>query len=376
MKRISILLLVVATTACGGGGGGGGGGDDGSGSDPGDILSQREFDYNAALRIAALRLTGEIPSTQEINTVAQAGDLAAQKTAYETLLTDYMNRPTFARQMFLFWRDTFKMGETAEFDTAAALAAQLTVTNGAYTGLFTQATGNCPTFDGTTFTAANCTNGGPQAGVLGNPGAMKLFFSNFGFRRVKWVQETFDCLKFPVELGGAPVDVGGAAPYTGQWPFTSIAGKSNGGRVDFQDVSSVICAQCHQSINHIAPLFAQYDMNGAFQTQIAVPTPLDGAPLAMASDYLPAGEGLGWRYGVPVTDLTTLGAAIAADPSVAGCGVTRMWNWALGKGDVVDKLEQVPAETIQTQVDAFVASGYKLKDMIYAVYTSEDFTKF
>jgi len=53
-----------------------------------------------------------------------------------------------------------------------------------------------------------------------------------------------------------------------------------------------------------------------------------------------------------------------------------MWNWALGKGDVVDKLEQVPAETIQTQVDAFVANGYKLKDMIYAVYTSEDFTKF
>ena len=377
MKRISILLLVVATTfACGGGGDGGGGGDDGSGSGSDDILSKREFDYSAALRIAALRLTGDIPTMQEINSVAQAPDLAAQKAAYETLLTDYMNRPTFARQMFLFWRDTFKMGETAEFDTAAALAAQLTVTNGAYTNLFTQASGNCPTFDGTNFTAAECTNGGPKAGVLTNPGAMKLFFSNFAFRRVKWVQETFNCLKFPVELGGAPVDVGGASPYTGVWPFQSIAGASNGGRVNFQDVSSVICAHCHQTINHIAPLFATYDMNGVFQNQISVPTPLDGAPLAQATDYLPTGEALGWRYGVPVTDLPSLGAAIAADPKVAECGVARIWNWALGKKDIVDALEQVPTETIQSQLDAFIASGYKLKDMIRAVYTSDDFTKF
>lgn len=67
---------------------------------------------------------------------------------------------------------------------------------------------------------------------------------------------------------------------------------------------------------------------------------------------------------------------MAADPDVAQCGVARMWNWALGKTDIVDTLQVVPPETIQAQVDAFTQGGYKLKDLIYAVYTSDDFVKF
>jgi hypothetical protein len=53
-----------------------------------------------------------------------------------------------------------------------------------------------------------------------------------------------------------------------------------------------------------------------------------------------------------------------------------MWNWALGKNDIVDALEDVPVETIQIQLDNFTAGGFKMKDLIYAVYTSDDFTKF
>jgi hypothetical protein len=94
------------------------------------------------------------------------------------------------------------------------------------------------------------------------------------------------------------------------------------------------------------------------------------------SDYLPTGETTAWRLGVPAADLPALGAAIALDPAVAECGVARMWNWALGKTDIVDTLQEVPTETIQAQVDAFTASGYKMKDLIYAVYTSDDFVKF
>jgi len=206
---------------------------------------------------------------------------------------------------------------------------------------------------------------------------MKQFYSNFAFRRVRWIEETFDCLKFPVELNGTPVEIGAASPFTGEWPFDSIAGTDSGGRVNFKDVSAVICANCHQTINHIAPLFANYDMNGVFQPQIAVTTPLDGAPLAQLSDYLPAGQQqTAWRFGQPVADIPALGAAMAADPDVAKCGVARMWNWALGKTDIVDTLQEVPAEVIQTQVDAFTANGFKMKDMIVAVYTSDDFTKF
>jgi hypothetical protein len=245
--------------------------------------------------------------------------------------------------------------------------------------MFTAGADNCPTFteaDGT-FASAECTNNGPKAGVLTNPGVMAQYFGNLAFRRARWVQEVFVCTKFPAEVSTAPTDVGGAAPYTGVWPFNSIASPTNGnGRINFQDTSAVICANCHSTLNHLTPLFAYYDMNGVYQTNIAVPTPLDGAPLAKMSDYLPSGETTAWRLNVPAADLPALGQAIAADPAVAECGVARMWNWALGKTDIVDTLQEVPPETIAAQVDAFKASGFKLKDMIYAVYTSDDFVKF
>lgn len=384
MKRISILLMAaaLAVPACSADPSTTGDdtpGDDGTTNDEWDKeLAKREYDYNAALRIAALRLTGDLPTMAEILQVSQAGDLAAQKVVYEGLVSNFMARPTFARQMFFFWRDTFKMGETAEMDFAPAYAAQISVDNLNYTQLFTAATGTCPTVDTTTgvFTPGDCVGAGPRAGVLTDVGAMKQTFGNFAFRRVKWVQETFDCLKFPVELGGAPQEVGGPSPYTGAWPFTSISGTNNGGRVNFLDVSSVICANCHQTLNHIAPLFAYFDDMGAYQTAISVPTPLDGAPMARLDDYLPAGETTAWRYQVPAADLPGLGAAMAADTDVAKCGVARMWNWAMGKQDIVDTLSEVPTATIQGQLDNFIASGFKMKDLIYAVYTADDFVKF
>jgi hypothetical protein len=402
MQRISVLLFAaaIAAPACSTGGDtGGGGGTTNSCGDgvcqagetesscPSDCtatgdqwdqqLNSRVTDYNAALRIASLRLTGTLPSMADITAVQAAPDDTAKKTAYANLVTTYMNAPQFKTQMLGFWRDTFKQGGTPALDTAPVFATKLSVENGSYMDLLTASSGNCPTFDGTTFTAAECANGGPKAGVLTNPGVMTQFYSNFAFRRTRWVQETFVCGAFPAEVAAAPTDVGAAAPYTGVWPFDSIAGTASGGRVDFKDTSATICANCHSTINHIAPLFANYDMAGAYQTTIAVQTPLTGTPLAKLSDYLPAGQtATAWRFGKPAADLPALGAQMAADPQVAACGVARMWNWALGKTDIVDTLQQVPTTTIQAQLDAFTQSGFKLKDLIFAVYTSDDFVKF
>ena len=340
----------------------GSGSGSGSGSQTGDewddLLAQREVDYNAALRIAALRLAGRLPTMDEINAVAQAPDDPAKKVAYEGLVQQYMSSPDFARQMFFFWRDTFKMGETAMLDTAPAFAARLSVNNGSYMDMFTAGADGCPTFDATagTFTSAECTNNGPKAGILTNPGVQAHYFGNLAFRRSRFVQETFVCTKFPAEYApqGQEQDVGGAAPYTGVWPFNSISSPTNGGgRINFQDTSAVICANCHSTLNHLTPLFAYYDVNGVYQTAISVPTPLDGAPMARMTDYLPAGETTAWRLNVPAADLPALGQAIAADPAVAECGVARMWNWALGKTDIVDTLQEVPTATIQAQIDAF-----------------------
>jgi hypothetical protein len=280
--------------------------------------------------------------------------------------------------MMYFWRDTFKLGETAEMDTAPAFAAMLSVQNRSFTELFTATTGACPTFNEAagTFAAADCVGAGPKAGVLTNQGVMKQFYSNFAFRRVKWIQETFDCVKFPIDLTGTPVDVGGATPYAGDYPHESISGTANGGRVNFREAVAVQCAHCHKNLNHIAPLFANYDVNGAFQNTISVKTPLPMEPLAVRLDYLPPEQGTSWRFGIETPDMTSFGAAVAADADVAKCGVARMWNWAMGKGDIVDLLLDVPASTIQAQVDAFTQNGFKMKDLIFAVYTSDAFVKF
>ncbi len=341
-------------------------------------LAERVVDYSAALRSAALRLTGELPTLAELKQVGNAGNGAAGKAVYEAQIRRYLDGPRFARQMFRFWQDVLKMGDQPGLDSAPAFVAKLVVDDRSFLEVFTARTGTCTSFDPRTgqFTPADCTNAPVTTGLLTHPGMNAQFFSNFGFRRVRWVQETFACTAFPAEIAATSVSVGGAAPYTGAFPFASIAGTATGGRVDFRNTSSVICANCHSNMNHIAPLFAHFDQAGAFQPQIVVPTPLPDAAPAVLGDYLPAGEPLAWRSDVTVTDMTGLGAAIAADPDVSACVIARLWNWAFGKLDIVDGATRVPAATIERQVAAFEASGHRIRGALLDIFTHDDFVRF
>jgi hypothetical protein len=349
--------------------------DEGGGDTWEDRLDERKVDYGAALRSAALRLTGDLPTLAEIKGVVGASDVPA---AYRGQLAAYMDDPRFARQMVEFWRDTFKMGDDEMLDSAPIYAAQTVVEGRPYTDLLTATAGTCPTFDedAGTFQPGECGNGAPAgSGLLGNPGVMRQFYSNLAFRRTRWVQEIFACTAFPAEVT-TPTDVGGASVYTAPWPFESIAGYDNGGEIDFLDVSSVTCANCHATMNHLAPLFANFDEDGVLRSGIQVHKPTDGTPLAAASDWLPSGQATAWRLGVPTPDLAALGQAMAADPAIAECAVARTWNWAFGKTDIVDTLSVVPSEVIADQVAAFEANDYDLKQTILAVFTADDFIRF
>jgi len=391
MNRISRLLAcacLAALAACNSGSLDNGGDDDvdiDAGADGSDaaptadewdeLLGLREVDYSAALRKASLRLLGDPPPLAEIKFVADAAD---PKQAYEALVASYLEDPRFARQMLVFWRDALKMGNNGMLESAPVFAAELVVEDRPYTELFTATNGTCPTFDGetSTFTPADCDNGVPvHAGLLTHPGVNAHFVSNMAFRRVRWVQETFDCVAFPAEVTEAR-DVGGAALYTAPWPFESIAGTVNGGDVDFLDVSAVACANCHATMNHIAPLFGSFDDQGVWYPEIQVTNPTEGLPTTKLTDWLPAGEQTAWRYGYPAADLPALGQAMAADPAIAECAVARVWNWAFGKGDIVDALSIVPDQTIAAQVASFAGNGYRLKQTIYEVFTSDDFVRF
>ncbi len=348
----------------------GGDGDttDGESVDP--ALAARQIDYNEALRTASLKLTRRTPTLAQIRRVETAVD---PKVAYEAELDLLLESPAFAARMLKFWQDTMRMGGPG-LDTAPALAAKLTVEEGRLTDLFTLETGNCPTFDGETgtFTPADCASGAPaEAGVLTDPAVMRQFYGNMAFRRVRWVQETFFCSKMPAEIAETPLSMNGK-DYTSPWVFESISASP----IDFQDTQSVVCANCHSTMNHIAPLFGNFDADGMWQAGIAVMTPLAPEPVPTElSHWLVPGEATAWRLGQEAGDLPALGAVLAEEPGLSECLVARAWNWSMSKEDIVADLATVPYSVLEPYVLDFDVDR-NFKQTLRSIMTSEDFVSF
>ncbi len=344
---------------------------------PKTVLDDRVVSYPDALRTASLKLVRNLPTLQQIKTLTSATD---QKAAYEKQIDELLADARFTSRMIKWWQDTMRQGGGAangkpSRNTAPTFAARVMVDDRPYTDLFTATTNTCPTYDAATNTFAdgNCDNGvGTHAGVLTNPGVMMQFYSNMAFRRVRWVQEVFACTKFPAEYAAQPSQVKGA-DYTNPWPFEALATKP----IDFQDTSSVVCANCHSTINRIAPLFANFNADGQWMNSSQVMTPTVPDPLTTEFDHwLNAGEPLAWRKGAEVKNLPELGQAMANDPDVAECAVARMYNFAMSKEDIVSDLATVPTEVLQPYLDEFNGNGMNLKATLRAILLSDDFVKF
>lgn len=341
---------------------------------PSEILDQRQIDYGAALRIASLKLIGEVPNLERIKGLEAASD---KKAYFEAAIDAMLADPRFAAMQVRYWRNTFKSGGSAKLDAAANFAAMTVVQDRPYTDLFTAQRGTCPTFDEEqgTFTAGDCAGAGPTVGVLSDAGLMQQFYAPMAFRRVRFVQETFVCSKLPVEYSTDPAPFG-AGIYTGPYPVTSISGKliDDQARVDFHDSKSTMCVNCHVTLNHAAPLFANFDEQGAYDaSEIQVFLPSNDR--AARTDWLPEGELTSWRFGKNAADLSAYGAAMAADPDVARCAVTRAWNYAFSRGNVVDDASPVPRAVSDGLLPAF-QNGFKVKPLLRAIFTSDDFVKF
>jgi hypothetical protein len=346
------------------------------------LLDSRKVDYGEALRTASLKLTGDLPTFDQIQKIATAADEKAQKTAYEAEIDKMLADPRFAKMVFKFWQDTLATGGTRgagfpSYDFSAAYAASVIVNDKPYSEMFTATTGTCPTFNAATgvFTAGNCPGTGPTAGLVGNPDLQSNYFSNMAFRRARMLQEKFACSKFPAEFSTSAKPMG-AGTYTSPWDFDSISGGA-GAKIDFKSTDSIVCANCHTTMNHFAPLLAYYDDKGAYTMgTIQVQTPVSGNPKSIPTDWLPAGQSFAWRNGKPVTDIPSLGAAMAADPDVQRCINTRLYNWAMSKGDVVNDIAAVPAVITDPFLKVFTDNGQKIKPVIKAIFTADDFVKF
>jgi hypothetical protein len=365
-----------AMTGSGGAGGVGGG-------HTGTALDGRVLDYNEALRTASFKLVGNAPPLQDILDLKNAAD---QPTAYANLIAKMMMDPRFTVRMIAFWQNTMKMGGpasgmTPSFDTGPTYAARLVVEGQPFTNLFTATTNTCPTYDTVNqkFVDGSCTNGAPVvAGILTDPGALAQYYGNMAFRRNRFYQEVFVCQAQPAELSATPIPMG-AGDYTSPWPFESIAGTDNGGTINFHDTSSAICANCHSTSNHRAPLWGNFDANGQYQSTIQVHVPVAMLPFAQMSDWLPqtpTPEPTAWKFGVPAPDLGAMGAAMAADPQVLGCAVKRMWNYAMSKGDIIIDAADVPDDVVATFNAMFISNGYNLGAVLQAMLVSPDFVRF
>lgn len=400
MRRTSVLLslaAIVSVAACSGDnpsslennqsqGNNGNGNTNPTGGDPEGvpstpvektILDERVVDYNAALRTASLKLVQALPTLQQIVDVSEATD---KKAAYEAKIDEMFADPRFTRRIIKWWKDTLRQGggangDAPSRDTAPVFAARVMLEERPYSDLFTATTGTCPTYDNdaNAFVDGDCNNNVPvHAGVLTNPGVQYQFYSNMAFRRVRWVQEIFVCTKFPAEYSETPIQKGGSE-YISPWEFETIGTTP----INFQDTSSVICANCHTTMNHIAPLFANFDMNGMWTDSIQVMTPTTPDPVTTEiGHWLRPGEVTAWRLGEQAPDLPALGKAMAADPDVAECAVARMWNFAMSKEDIVSDLATVPTEVLAAHLEEFKTNNMNLKQVLRSMFTSEDFVRF
>lgn len=395
----------TTTTATGGAGGDtntGGGGEGGQGGDGGGAtttttasttgtgggsgdptLDNRVLSYTEALRSASFKLVGNAPTLQEMMDLESTPD-AEKPAKYAALIDEMMTRPQFRVRMVEFWKNALRMGGAANGsipsrDTAPVFAARITVEGLPYTDLATKTSNTCPTFDPATgtFTDGECSNGIAPVGILTDPGVHALFYGNMAFRRSRFFHETFLC-RMANEPVAEPTDMpgpNGPAGYVGPWDWFSITG-GPGAAVDFHLAQGVVCANCHVTWNHRAPLWGNFDSNGMYQPNIVVLAPTLGLPVAKRSDWIPDTEPTAWKFGQPAANLTELGARIAADPEVHDCAVARMWNYAMSRGDIVETQIKVSDKVVAPLVAELKANNFSLKNTLRSILLHDDFVRF
>ena len=368
-------------------------------------LDERVQDYGQALKVASLKLVGNLPDLDQVYELADTAD-DAKPEKYAELIDEMMADPRFNTRMIEYWRNVFKQygaGLPVDDDnddgtppvmppnreTAPVFAARMVVEGRPWTDLLTATSDTCPTYDYDldAFVAGECDNGITPAGILTDPGTQSLFWGNLAFRRNRFYHEIFTCRNANAPGGAEPTDTpstvgpcGDGAPpdnYNSPWPMDSIVGGCDSAPVDFHEYNAtVVCANCHATWNHRAPLFANFDRLGMQQATPQVLVPTEGSPFAVREDWLPTGEPTAWKFGMEAADLSQLGQVMASDPDVVECGVKRMWNYAMSRGDIVDNETPVPDTVISDLVTDFEANDYNMRQVLKDILVSDDFVRF
>ncbi|MFO0578903.1 MAG: hypothetical protein U1A78_33280 [Polyangia bacterium] len=248
---------------------------------------------------------------------------------------------------------------------------------------------------------------GQEAGVLTNPGFMAQYYSNFGFRRARLINEVFACTRYPAEFAAMPQLVGSAL-YSSPWPKESVtstasapesdranlltfprrraptadntSATTNAKDVVYFDLAAG-CQNCHSTLNRRAPLFMGFDAvgywSGTYTGKSMVHSTVTDTPFTQLGDYLPKGDTmLAWKLNKPATTFLEFGQQMADDPQVGKCFMVRAWNNAYSRDDVVNDLALVPESVIADLGAYFMANNWNMKLALEKLYTDPNFIRF
>jgi len=186
--------------------------------------------------------------------------------------------------------------------------------------------------------------------------------------RGKFVREHFLCQMAPPP----PIGIDTSLPeVTDERPVT------NRERLSIH-LSNEACAGCHKLLDPIGLGLEQYDAIGAFREKQLVtifPTRDEAAkktktkPTEYRLDIDVEGEVVGLKNG-RFRNPMELGEILAAEPSCRKCVVKQLFRFAMGRQESFDD-----RLTIDEAMRRFEASGFKFRELIISIATSETFLR-
>jgi len=198
----------------------------------------------------------------------------------------------------------------------------------------------------TTFQTRSLPADGPRVGILGKAG----FLSEFANQkegsptlRGKFMRENFLCTPINPPPGDVITVLDDPPP---DMPMTKRQRLEN-------HRTMPACNGCHQFMDPLGLPLETFDAIGRYRTTD------HGLPIDPSGDF----------NGQPVADARGLGQAVGGSLAVARCLVRKYYSYATGHEE-----RSADYSVLNTLADAFQASGYKLRDLILDVATSDAFT--
>ena len=298
-----------------------------------------------AIRVAAARMLGVTPGREAVGNFAEEYfrmDRIATQGKDPVLFPAY--GPSLQTAMVRDMRDTWT---SLVFDDDASTMDLFTTTKVTVNSDLALLYGLDSTgLTSTTFQTRALPSDGPRAGILSKAALLSAFAnqqSGSPTLRGKFIRESLICQTVPPPPPG--VNTAAVAQPT-DVPMTKRQ------RLELHR-SSALCASCHSLMDPLGLPLESFDAIGRYRTTD------NGLPVDPSSTF----------EGQPIADSRALGVAASHSVGVAQCLVQKYYAYATGH-----QLRDVDGSVLNVLATTFNSSGFKMRDLILAVVTSDAFS--